>query len=98
MISLFADELDIPRANVVPFDKWVHAVRQFPGSAEKDNPAAWLTDFWDNHFVRVSRGELILDTSNSEEHSHTLASESPVSDDLARKYIRVWKDMGFLQE
>lgn len=98
MISLFADELDIPRANVVSFDKWVHAVRQFPGSAEKDNPAAWLTDFWDNHFVRVSCGDLIPDTSNSEEHSLTLASEGPVSDDLVRKYIRAWKDIGFLQE
>lgn len=98
MVALFADELKIPRANVVPFDKWVHAVRQFPGSKEKDNPAAWLTDFWDNHFVRVSCGDLILDTTKSEEHSPTLACEGPVSDDLARKYIRAWKDMGFLQE
>ena len=98
MISLFADALSIPRANVVPFDKWVHAVRQFPGSAEKDNPAAWLTDFWDNHFVRVSCGDLISDTSNSEEHSLTLASECPVSDDQVGKYIRAWKDMGFLQQ
>ena len=98
MIFLLADELHIPYANVVPFDKWVHSVRQFPGSTEKDNPAAWLTDFWDNHFVRVACGDLILDTRKSEEHSPTLASEGPIGADLVRKYICAWKDMAFLRE
>lgn len=98
MISLFADELNIPRTNEISFDKWVHAVRHFPGSAEKDNPAAWLTDYWNNHFVRASCADLIFDTTESEEHTPTLASEGPASDGLARKYIRAWKEMDFLQE
>ena len=98
MISLLADTLDIPRANVVPFDRWVYSVRQFPGSTEKDNPAAMLIDFLDTHFVRMSCGELILDTKNSREHSTTLAGEGPVGADLVRKYIRAWKDRGFLHQ
>lgn len=73
-------------------------MRQFPNSAEKDNPAAWLTDYWDKYFGRVSCADLIFDTTKSEEHSPTLASEGPASDGLARKYIRAWKEMGFLQE
>ena len=98
MVSLLADALEIPRTNVVPFDKWVRAVRQYPGSADKDNPADRLADFLDNHFVRMSCGGLILDTNRSREHSPTLASQGPVGADLVRKYIRAWKDMGFLHE
>ena len=95
MILVLADALDIPRTNIIPFEDWVSRVRRFPGS-ETDNPAARLVEFLDKHFIRMSCGGLILDTAKSTEHSKTLRREELVSDDLVRKYIRAWKDMGFL--
>ena len=96
MVPVLADALDIPRSNIIPFQEWVNRVRQFPGSMEVDNPAGRLVDFLDGHFVRMSCGGLVMETVKSREHSPTLRATGPVSDDLVRKYIRSWKEMGFL--
>lgn len=96
MVPVLADALDIPRSNIIPFREWVNRVRQFPGSVETDNPAGMLVDFLEQHFVRMSCGRLIMETSKSTEHSRTLRATKPISDDLVRKYIRSWKEMGFL--
>jgi hypothetical protein len=97
MIRVLADALDIPYSNIVAFDEWVGRVRRFPGSVEADNPAGRLVDFLDTHFVRMSCGGLVLDTAKSREHSETLRREEAVSAELMRKYVRAWKDMGFLR-
>ena len=97
-IPVLADALDIPRKNVIPFDEWVKRVRNFPGSVDLDNPAAKLIGFLEGDFIRMACGGLLLDTTNSREHSKTLANVGPVSEDTARKYIQAWKKMGFLYE
>lgn len=96
MIPVLADALDIPRNSVIPFSEWIQRVRNFPGSVELDNPAAKLIGFLDGNFIRMSCGGLLLDTTKSREHSKTLANVGPVGEDTARKYIRAWKEMGFL--
>ena len=96
MMLVLADVLDVPRASIIPFEDWVHRVRQFPGSAERDNPAANLIEFLDRNFIRMSCGGLILDTAKSREHSETLRSLGPVTSDVVRKYVYSWKNMGFL--
>lgn len=95
MIPILADALEIPRANIIPFSDWVQRVRQFPGNVEWDNPAAKLIKFLDNNFLRMSCGGLLLDTAKSRKHSKTLAADGPVSEDVAKKYIRYWKQIGF---
>lgn len=96
MIPVLSDALNIPATNVIPFKQWVRRVRSFPGSIEWDNPAAMLVDFLDENFLRMSCGGLLLSTSKTCEHSSTLAAVRPVSPEVARKYIKAWKDMGFL--
>jgi hypothetical protein len=96
MIRVLADALDIPRGNIVAFDEWVGRVRRFPGSVEMDNPAGSLVEFLDRHFVRMSCGGLVLDTARSREQSETLRSVEAVSDELVKKYICAWKEVGFL--
>lgn len=96
MISLWARALDVPHSNIIPFDEWVRRVRQFPGSAEKDNPAYKLVDFLDSNFLRMSCGGLLLDTTRAKAHSSTLAAVGPVSDEVAMGYIQYWKKVGFL--
>ena len=96
MISVWAHALEIPQSNIIPFDEWVRRVRHFPGCVEKDNPAYKLVDFLDSNFVRMSCGGLLLDTTKAKAHSSTLAAVGPVSDEIALKYIRYWKEIGFL--
>lgn len=72
-------------------------VRQFPGSADVDNPAAKMIDCLEENFVRMSCSGLILDTTKIAEHSATLRDLRLVSCELVRKYVRAWKEMGFLR-
>lgn len=96
MIAVLADALGIPRANIIPFQDWLNRVRHFSGSVEANNPARNVIDFFDEHFIRMACGGLILDTSNTSEHSKALASVGPVSADLVRKYVLAWKQVGLL--
>ncbi|KAM5444215.1 putative PKS/NRPS-like protein biosynthetic cluster [Microsporum ferrugineum] len=96
MTRLLADALDIPRDAIIPFDTWMRRVRHFTGSTESNNPAKMLLDFFKDHFARMSCGGLILDTTNSREHSQTLANARPISPEFVAKYITRWKTSGFL--
>jgi acyl transferase domain-containing protein/nucleoside-diphosphate-sugar epimerase/acyl carrier protein/SAM-dependent methyltransferase len=98
MIPVLADALGIPRDNIIPFKDWVRRVRSFPGAVEWDNPAAMLIDFLDDNFLRMSCGGLLLGTAKSCEHSPTLAAVGPVSEEVTRKYIQMWKSSGFLNQ
>lgn len=93
---MLADTLDIPQKNLIPFDEWVKRVGNFPGSIDLDNPVAKLIEFLDGDFIRMACGGLLLDTTNSREHSKTMANVGSVSEDTARKYIEAWKKVEFL--
>jgi thioester reductase-like protein/SAM-dependent methyltransferase/acyl carrier protein len=96
MLPLLAENLHIPQANMVAFEEWVRLVRSFPKERRSENPAIQLIGFLEEHFVRMSCGELILDTSKARSHSQTLATEGPVTAELVQKYIQAWKASGFL--
>jgi hypothetical protein len=44
----------------------------------------------------MSCGGLVLDTKNAVEHSKALATVGPVSEEIMRKYIQIWKEIGLL--
>ncbi|KAH7355893.1 putative polyketide synthase [Pyrenochaeta sp. MPI-SDFR-AT-0127] len=95
IISILASALDIPTASIVPYDQWIDRVKRFRGST-KDNPALQLIDFFDNYFVPMSCGGLMLDTSRTFEVSHTLRTMGPIGSKLVKMYIDAWKQSGFL--
>ncbi|KAI1380101.1 hypothetical protein F4677DRAFT_452639 [Hypoxylon crocopeplum] len=96
MVPVLAEELGIPKGNIVPFAEWIRKVRRSPLAAETENPALRLVEFLDRHFERMSCGGIILDTAKAVEHSPTLAAQGPVPTEVARRYIRAWKAEGFL--
>ncbi|PNY29434.1 Polyketide synthase [Tolypocladium capitatum] len=96
MIPDLAEQLGVPRGNLLPFNEWIGRVRDFDGPAE-DNPAAKLVDFLDDNFLRMSCGGLLLDTAKSCEHSPTLAAVGPVGVDVMKKYVAWWKRDRFLR-
>lgn len=91
MNAILADALNIP--NLVPFKEWVERVRTAP---QRNNPASTLLEFLDSNYLRMSCGGLVLDVKNTLEHSKTLSAVGPVPEEVARKYIHIWKEIGFL--
>ncbi|KAH8704876.1 hypothetical protein BGW36DRAFT_421463 [Talaromyces proteolyticus] len=96
IISLFAELLNIPRTSIIPFKEWVEKVQEYPASGNPENPAKKILEFFDDHFMRMACGGLVLDTTMSRAHSQTLANAKPISVDLVQKYVEYWKKTGFL--
>lgn len=93
--SVLADALDIPASQFMPFKEWLGKVAR-SSKPEIENPAGRLVDFLKQNFERLSCGELVLDTTRAQEHSAAMRALAPVSADVARGYIRAWKEMRFL--
>lgn len=91
MNRILADALGI--SELIPFEEWVERVR---AAGQRNNPAATLLEFLDDNYLRMSCGGLVLDTKKTLEHSKTLSAVGPVSEEVVRKYIHVWKEIGFL--
>lgn len=91
--AVLADALKIPTSNLIPFEEWVERVRRAP---QKNNPAATLLEFLDDNYLRMSCGGLVLDVKNALEHSESLRKVGPVSEEVVRKYIHVWREIGFI--
>ncbi|KAJ5952040.1 Acyl transferase/acyl hydrolase/lysophospholipase [Penicillium vulpinum] len=89
--AVLADALGIK--DLIPFEEWVARVKAAP---QRNNPASTLLEFLDSNYLRMSCGGLVLDVKNTLEHSKTLAAVGPVSDEVVRKYIHIWKEIGFL--
>ena len=62
------------------------------------NPAALLSEFWEEHFVRMSCGSMVLSTKRTQHLSKVLAGVRTIDQRLVGKYIQGWKDMGFLKK
>lgn len=92
LTRLLANTLQIE--SLVPFAEWVKRVRSAP---HRDNPAATLVDFFDDNYLRMSCGGLVMDTAKARGHSETLARVGPVGEAVVRKYVHVWKEIGFLR-
>lgn len=89
--KVLADAVGIKE--IIPFEDWVKRVADAP---QRNNPAATLLEFLGDNYIRISYGGLILDPKNTLEHSKSLRAVRPVSEELIRKYIHIWKEIGFL--
>jgi acyl carrier protein/nucleoside-diphosphate-sugar epimerase len=95
MNAIVADALGIPKSNMIPLEEWTKKVKAAP---QRDNPASTLADFLGSNYKRMSCGGLVLDAHKTLEHSPTLSAVGPVSEDVIRRYIFVWKTIGFLKK
>lgn len=89
--AILADALGIK--NMIPFEEWTERVKAAPS---RNNPASTLLEFLDSNYLRMSCGGLVLDVKHTLEHSKTLSAVGPVSEEVVRKYIHIWKEIGFL--
>ena len=91
MNTILSSALNIP--DLIPFDEWVGRVK---AAGQRHNPAYTLLDFLDGNYLRMSCGGLVLDVKRTLEHSETLRSVGRVSEEVVRKYVHVWREIGFL--
>lgn len=89
--AVLADAVGIK--DMIPFEEWVKRVAAAP---QRNNPASTLLEFLDDNYIRMSYGGLVLDPKNTLEHSKSLRAVRPISEELVRKYVHIWKEIGFL--
>lgn len=81
--------------DLIPFSEWLVRVRAAP---QRGNPASSLLEFLDDNYLRMSCGGLVLDVQNTLGHSPTLRAVGRQGDDVVRRYIKVWEEIGFLKK
>ena len=91
---LMSRELQIPSSSIIPLQRWLDLVASAPGPG---NPAASLTQFLRNDFLKMSCGSVVLDTSISRNVSSTMANMGPVGENSIRAYISYWRRMKLLK-
>lgn len=89
--TILANAFNIP--NLIPFQEWVQRVRAVP---RRKNTASILAKFLDSNYLSMSYGGLVLDTKNSVEYPEAPSTVEPVSKEVVRKCIHIWKEIGFL--
>ncbi|KAL2793473.1 hypothetical protein BJX66DRAFT_351725 [Aspergillus keveii] len=94
VVNVLAEELG---ATKVPFNEWLRRVRQH-GVDSKKNPAILMADWVEDNFERMSCLGA-MDTRVARRHSKTLQQmekDGQVRAETVRKYVRSWKERGFL--
>ncbi|PYH43665.1 putative polyketide synthase [Aspergillus saccharolyticus JOP 1030-1] len=91
MMPILAQELGIPKNNLLPFPEWIQRVQTFEGPRE-DNPAGVMADWLANNFERMSCGGLLLATARAQQDASTLQSLGPVDRETVRGYVQYWHD------
>lgn len=81
--------------NLIPFEEWCERVATAP---LKDNPVQNLLEFLDDNFIRMSYGRLVMNPKNTLEHSKSLRAVGPVGEEVVRRYVHIWKEIGFLNK
>ncbi|KAK6068577.1 hypothetical protein SCUP234_11121 [Seiridium cupressi] len=61
VIGLLSKELQIPSSSIIPVDGWLSLVES---AGEYKNPARGLAHFLAEDFIKMSRGSVVLDTTN----------------------------------
>ena len=77
-------------ARRLSFQEWLNRV---PATKENSND---LMDFFKQHFLHMSSGCLVLDTSKARKVSPTLRSTGAISIEAIDSYLAFWKHIGFL--
>jgi hypothetical protein len=95
VLDTLASELGVDEHHRVPFAEWLKEVKRTP---EEGNRAAALAEFFEQDFVWMSGGGVILSTETSRRDSPTLRRVGPVQAETIRRYIEYWRSIGFIRQ
>ena len=91
MCTVMERNLSLEAVQRLSFEDWLNKV-----AASNENPPD-LLDFFQNHFLHMSSGSLILDTTLARKASSTLRSTGSVDIGTIGLYLDHWRRTGFLK-
>lgn len=83
--------LGLPSQARQPFQEWLDEAL-----AVEDNLSG-LKAFFENYFLHMSSGSLVLDTKNSRAISPALRSTGAITVETIELYVKFWRQSGFLK-
>lgn len=90
LCTVLEHELSLKRENRMPFKTWLDKYMKTEEVSED------LVDFFQNWFLKMSGGALILDTQEACRVSHSLRSTGDVNHNIVRKYVQFWQSTKFI--
>lgn len=90
MCAIIEQSISFPSVGRLPFSAWLDKV-----SSAKNNSQD-LIEFFQDHFLHMATGNLILDTAKAREVSDTLKSTGTVDQSAVTAYLGFWKRIDFL--
>lgn len=94
-LDVLATSLRLSESDFLPYDQWLEEVR---AEEMKANPGRNLAEFFEHDFIRMSSGEIILETAKARNASSTLRKSTAVSKATIELYVDQWRTAGFLRE
>ena len=91
MCTIVERGLSLESAQRMPFQEWLNKV-----TASSENSQD-LLDFFQNHFLHMSSGSLVLDTTLARNTSSTLRSTGSIDMSTVELYLSHWRLSGFLK-
>ena len=85
-----ANAYGIKEGNIVDLDQWIEKVRRAHDPHQAQLAAAPLIDFFENGFVHLACGGVVLDTYEARKRSHRLAKMDALPDILLSRYVDLW--------
>ena len=90
MCTVIERGLSLQLGKRLPFPEWLDAMLAAKGSSQS------LKDFFQDHFLHMSSGSLVLDTGAARTVSPTLKSTSAVDMATVDLYLNFWRKSEFL--
>ena len=97
VLTVLAAQMNIPNADLLPFDNWLEAVCAITDGVTDENPAKKLAEFFKMDFIHMACGNVILDTKRAREVSPTLRGMGTISNETIAAYVDHWRSVGFLK-
>ncbi len=90
MCTVMERHLSLNSSSRLPFKDWL---RKFSETKEASQD---LMEFFENYFLHMSSGSLVLDTKATRIVSCTLRSTGDVDHNTVGKYLEFWRGTGYL--
>lgn len=86
--------LELP---IIPYKEWLGRMEtNEDGVTGSLNPAKNLKEFFENDFLHMSCGSVVMSTTKTTSVSAALRSARPVSPETLLRYVKQWRMTGFL--
>ncbi|KAF2135592.1 uncharacterized protein K452DRAFT_281299 [Aplosporella prunicola CBS 121167] len=95
-LAILAAHVTAKPLELVPYTQWLERLSKVPINEVDSCPALKISEFFEEHFNRMSGGSVILDTSRSRDVSPTLKAADVLESDIIGRYVDYWRRSGFL--